>query len=361
MDRLETRNAATSEPPMENLSLPINNQAAMLQLPLEIINLITSNLALHNKAYLSQTCTALRRILLCDWRQEASKLSPEDRFVFWEGIAHNSPNQWFCQKCCELHHVNSSAMQISRHNRLPCGAILRRQINLDGHCIQYHDVQFALKLSRLGNMEQRHFPLMMAPIHTKLKAMSPTHYSTEPKIIDRRFILREEWTVKGRSETYLHWNETVWPQTVRRWTLFQDESISVCPHLGLLDGLYKTRVKKTMISATIQSPSWTTTHRAITDLEDGIALAMELPDQWVFISCPRCPTDCGIIVSEGNKMATIQAWHDFGTEGPSSDISWELHLRRSIYKDWSDQGTNVNYVHGSIRALWLEDDISRRV
>ncbi|KAL6799510.1 hypothetical protein GGI42DRAFT_344018 [Trichoderma sp. SZMC 28013] len=345
---------------MENLLFTINSHATMLQLPLEIVNLITNHLALHDRVYLSQTCTVLRRIMSRDWIQEVSKLSPGDRFAFWEGIAYNSSNHWACNKCCKLHLANSSAMEPGRYNRLPCGAILRRQIILDGCYMQYHDVQFALKLSRLGKMAQRHLEMKMTPIPLGLKAMNNTHYAAEPRIINRRFIFREEWIVKGHQDTFLHWNNNLWPQTIRRWTLFKNECVTVCPHLGLRGGLYKTSVQKRAISDTLQTQSWTTTPRVITDLEDGIGLAMELPGQWVFISCPRCPTDCAIIVSEENKLGTIQAWHDLGTEGPSSDISWEVHLRGNIYEDWIDQGMSVDYAQGSIRALWLEEDIRRQ-
>ncbi|KAL6693731.1 hypothetical protein J3F84DRAFT_396087 [Trichoderma pleuroticola] len=289
-------------PSMKNLSLAANSHASMLQLQLEIINLITDSLALSDKVYLSQTCTALRRIM----------------FAFWEGIAHQSANHWACQNCCELHLANSYALKTLGDNCLPCGFILHGRLNLDGICIDYHHVQFALKLSRLGNMEQTYLEMMMRPFRSiwKHKCMDPIQYTADARIIHERFIFRQEWIVNGHERA---------------------------------------------VSATIQTQSWTTAPRVITDLEDGIGLAMELPGQWVFISCPRCPTDCGIIVSEGNQEATIQSWHDLGTEGPQSDMSSGVHVSAGIYDDWIDQGMEVDYTHGSIRALWLEDDVGRRI
>ncbi|PKK53183.1 hypothetical protein CI102_1598 [Trichoderma harzianum] len=286
---------------MENFSLTVNSHVAMLQVPLEIIYLIADNLCLSDKVYLSQTCTALRRIMFCDWKQAASKLSREDRFAFWEGIAHQSTNHWACQRCCKLHLVNDNTLKTIGDNCPPCGFQLHSPLNLGGCHIDHHHVQFALKLARLGNMEQKHLETMMRP------------------------------------------------------------NITICPHLCLRGGLNYSRAEKRKVSATIQTQSWTTTPRVITDLEDGIDLAIKIPGQWVFISCPRCPTDCGIIVSEGNKEAIIQSWYDLGTEGPHSAVRWGVHVSAGIYDDWIDQGMKVDYTHGSIRALWLEDDIGRQV
>ncbi|KAL7955951.1 hypothetical protein V8C34DRAFT_326715 [Trichoderma compactum] len=332
----------------------------MLQVPQEIIYLIADNLALADKVYLSQTCTALRRIMFCDWRQEASKLSREDMFAFWGGIAPQSPNHWACQKCCKLHLANSSAMEPVRYNRLPCGFKLHRPLKLNGFCIDYHHVQFALKLSRLGNMEQKYQDMMMRPFQSMWKDMDATRYTADARIINERFIFRQEWIVDDREGKYLEWNNNEWPQTIHRWISFRDEDIAICPHLCLRGGLHYSRTEKKDVSATIQTQNWATTPRVITDIEDEDGFAVELPGQWVFISCLRCPTDCGIKVSEGNKETTIQSWHDLGTEG-SQSASWGVHVSAGIYDDCTDQGIKADYTYGSIRALWLEDDVGRQV
>lgn len=79
------------------------------------------------------------------------------------------------------------------------------------------------------------------------------------------------------------------------------------------------------------------------------------PGYWEFISCPRCPTDCGIIVSASQRIATVRAWHDFGTEASPMDISWRVHVATDFTEDWLNGGPRVDYVHGSIRGLWLEN------
>ncbi|KAL7782086.1 hypothetical protein V8C43DRAFT_327470 [Trichoderma afarasin] len=350
------QDSATSVPIMENLSLEVNSHAAMLQVPLEIIYLIADNLGLSDKLFLSQTCTALRRIMLRDWKQEASKLSREDRFAFWEGIAHQSPNHWACQKCCKLHLANGNTLETIGDNCPPCGSKPQRSLYPDGVFIDYHHVQFALKLSRLGNMEQKHLEMMMRQFRSILKFTGPTHYTADARIINERFIFRQEWKADGHEDT-----NKMWSQTITRWTLFRDKNITICPHLCLRGGLNYSRAEKKKVSATIQTQSWTTTPRVITDLEDGLDLAIKLAGQWVFISCPRCPTDCGILVSEGNREATIQSWHDLGTEGPQSATRWAVHVSAGRYNDWIDQGMKVDYTRGSIRAVWLEDDVDRQV
>ncbi|KAM6479311.1 hypothetical protein HDV62DRAFT_399474 [Trichoderma sp. SZMC 28011] len=344
---------ATSVPIMETLSLEVNSHAAMLQVPLEIIYLIADNLGLSDKLFLSQTCTALRRIMFRDWKQEASKLSREDRFAFWEGIAHQSTNHWACQKCCKLHLANGNFLKTIGDNCLPCGFKLPSRLHLDGCFIDYHHVQFALKLSRLGNMEQKHLEMMIKPFRWISKFTGPTHYTADARIINEQFLFRQQWKASGHEDK----KNNMWSQTITRWTLFRERNITICPHLCLRGGLNYSRAEKRKVSATIQTQSWTTTPRVITDLEDGIDLALESSGQWVFISCPRCPTDCGIIISEGNKEATIRSWHDLGTEGPQSATRWGVHVSAGIYDDWIDQGMKVDYTQGSIRALWLENEV----
>ncbi|KAL6788601.1 hypothetical protein J3E68DRAFT_439714 [Trichoderma sp. SZMC 28012] len=346
------RDPATSMHIMENLSLEVNSHAAMLQVPLEIIYFIADNLMLSDKLFLSQTCTALRRIMFRDWKQEASKLSREDRFAFWEGIAHQSTNHWACQKCCKLHLANGNTLKTIGEYCPPCGFKLP-SLYLNGCFIDYLHVQFALKLSRLGNMEQKHLKMMMRPFRSISKFMGPTQYTADARIINQQFLFRQEWKAGGYEDKY----NKMWSQTITRWTLFRERNITICPHLCLRGGLNYSRAEKRKVSATIQTRSWTTPPRVITDLEDGIDLAIKIPGQWVFISCPRCPTDCGIIVSKGNKEATIQSWHDLGTEGPQSVLRWGVHVSAGIYDDWIDQGMKVDYTHGSIRALWLEDEV----
>ncbi|KAL7781766.1 hypothetical protein V8C37DRAFT_398117 [Trichoderma ceciliae] len=98
--------------------------AALLRLPLDILFLITDNLALHNKFLLSHTCKALRQIIFQDWDIKVSQLSFEDQIEFWVGLAYTLPNRWVCLKCCKLHPINTldvpPAFRSLRYRDVPC-------------------------------------------------------------------------------------------------------------------------------------------------------------------------------------------------------------------------------------------------
>ncbi|KAM0254597.1 hypothetical protein ACHAQJ_006633 [Trichoderma viride] len=322
-----------------------NNDAAILQLPLDIVLLIVDCLALHDKFLLSQSCKTFRRTVLYDWEAEISNLSLRDELRFWAGLAYIFPSHWACPKCRKLHRIHFSELptvSIPKLRRTLCGTDLSRgRFTENGYSIQYYHIQFALKLSRLGNVNQQYLAaLMKTYTHTTTSSMEPLtkSYTAEPKILNKRFILREEWNVSNILNS--------------SYSLIQDNRLRIplCPHLRIICGGLSFSRKCKRVFARLAGAM-----DAVTRLEDGVESALECPGQWKYISCPRCPTDCDIRISADLTFATIRAWHDFGIEGSPMDIGWRAHVETRSYKDWLEQGPRLDYPHGSIRKLWLAD------
>ncbi|KAH6603232.1 hypothetical protein Trco_008007 [Trichoderma cornu-damae] len=150
------------------------------------------NLEFHDRFLLSQTCTALRHITFRNWSVEINHLSPEQEHVFWAGLAYASPRHWACPKCRKLHRIDKSdtpTMHASRQQLLPCKADLSRGITLGpGYSIQHHHIQFALKLSRLGNAHQEYLDPRHPRARSNCNLASPQSES-EQHCPEKRFIL----------------------------------------------------------------------------------------------------------------------------------------------------------------------------
>lgn len=335
-----------------------NKKAAILQLPVDILFLIANNLALHDKFLLSHTCKALRRVILQDWDIELSRLSFEDQFGFWVGLAYTLPNRWACLKCCQLHPIDTSDVPVDfvrvRYRTVPCSLEHSRGIEVEQYSVQYYHMQFAFKLSRLGNVYQQYLAALMQTYtrtYTEYSLIWPLEesYTAEPRIIHKRFILREEWNISNNTNTAL--------------PLFPDQlhcRIPVCPHVEIAGGLVRSRrVKELSINCVVYRSSMSLREGSIlikenTLLEDSIALAYGSPGQWIFNSCLHCPTDFAVMISTDERKATVRAWHDFGTEGSPLDAGWKAHVKEP-WAHWVDVGPYVDYPHGSIRELWPED------
>lgn len=92
--------------------------------------------------------------------------------------------------------------------------------------------------------------------------------------------------------------------------------------------------------------------KEFTMVEDGISSALRCPGKWIYNSCLRCLTEFGVMVSPDQRKVTIQAWHNFGMEGSPMDISWKVNVADKEYQ-LVTMSPYLDYIHGSIRELWL--------
>lgn len=326
-----------------------NRDAAILQLPTDILFLVADNLALHDKFFLSQTCQALRHIMFRDWDSEISRLSFNDKLRFWTGLACTLPSYWACAKCCKLHLINTSDTPTSLilgWQYPSCGADLSRgDFIRQGYSVQHHHIQIALKLSRLRNKHEKYFAALMDTYtytSENFTTLFIRSFTAEPRIINKRFILHEEWNIRNDTSVIS--------------PLFQHNDISVCPHLCVYGGgLECSFTWKRIVRRLARQRNKNREFKEIIQLENGILSAFKSPGEWICISCPRCPTDCQIKASTDGRTATIRAWHDFGVEGSPMDTGWSVHVKSGGNKDWLYQEPSLDYAHGSIRNLWLAD------
>ncbi|KAF3075689.1 hypothetical protein CFAM422_001909 [Trichoderma lentiforme] len=265
-----------------------NPSAVILQLPLDLVFLITDQLALHDKFLLSHTY----------WAIEVSRLSFEDQIGFWAGLAYTLPNRWACLKCCHLHPIDTSDVPraywaISARD-VPCTVDMSRGVEIEAYSVQHYHVQFALKLSRLGNIHRRYLKALMKPYTCTSKSPIPTlteSYTAEPRIINKRFILRED--------------------TIPNFPDEHDLFPSVCPHMDMMyGGPARSRLWKESSIYQMAHMADNNKHvllKEVTLLEEDITSACESPGQWIFNSCLHCATDFAVMISTDEREGTIQA------------------------------------------------------
>ncbi|KAL6807977.1 hypothetical protein GGI42DRAFT_340976 [Trichoderma sp. SZMC 28013] len=323
----------------------VNKMDSFSQLPPELFRLIISKLGLNDEFVLSQTGRGLRGVFSRNWDEALARLSSEDRSRFWAGLASICPEHWACPKCFRLHRADTSDTP-NTPQEPPCGArISLRRISLGGYSLRLNHMQIALKLSRIGNLHQEFLASLMTPhrfsVSTKFKFQSrfTETYTATPRIINGRFILREEWVITDEGNV--------------AWPLLHHVTIPSCPHLCVFgkgienSKLWKRRGGRLTRQANPDA-------REILLLERSIENAIERKGVSFICSCPRCPTDYAVIVSRSAMMATIEAWHDFGGEGSPMDTGWNLHVRNPGVSDWIDQGPRSGHVEGSIKKLWID-------
>lgn len=301
----------------------------ILDLPAEVILLITDQLDRHDQFFLSQTCRPLRRLVGCDWEREMDRLSMAEKLDFWTGLAYNLPDRWACADCCRLHAVDSS--DTPRAPRAPCHPHLSRGIGKH-YSIQHYHIQLALKYHRLGKSHQKQLGRLMAPYasHSSLGSTLKKAYTAEPKIVNGRFVLREEWVFRDRIGRI--------PRQVLNYYC-----VMLCPHLLLSPIRPRSGdVPPSRWASQILCPAM--------EFEQLVTAAFHAPGVDVYGSCHRCPTDYAILCTDPRTIS-FRAWHDFGSHGSSQDLSWRAHVWTS--ENTPTGGLTLHHVPGSIRDLFL--------
>ncbi|KAL6836715.1 hypothetical protein J3E69DRAFT_361974 [Trichoderma sp. SZMC 28015] len=322
----------------------INEMHPLYQLPPEIFSMIINNLGLHDEFALSQTSRGLRDVFRRHWEREISQLPSNDRSRFWAGLAFNFPDHWACPQCCRMHPMDESDTPTSPQNP-PCGADLSlRMINPGGYSLQQNHIQSTLKLSRMGNSHQNYLDSLMRP-HKHIRTMEfmfePSFtetYTARPRIINGRFILRREWVITDECH-------------IMR-PLFDHITIPGCPHMNVFgNGIMHSKWWKRTGAAMAQQGNPRLRENII--LEQAIENAIIYEGCGIICSCPRCPADFEVKVSEDMLTATIRAWHDFGGEGAPVDTGWDAHVKTPGLSDWLYDELRFGHTPGSIEKLWV--------
>ncbi|RSL66589.1 hypothetical protein CEP54_003697 [Fusarium duplospermum] len=181
--------------------------------------------------------------------------------------------------------------------------------------LQHRNVQRALKLSRLGNLDKGQMEMLnqltrphraSLQNHWTIMGTVRCEYAGYPKIVQGRFLLLSVWTYDER-------NGPISRQNIG--------SLSICRHQRL-DG-YRVA------------------------LGSALEMALQRPRTAVDSFCAKCPLDFSVNFSP--KRTTVHAWHDFGPEGTPLDPSWRVHFLGGL--DYH-HGLTVGHAEGSVREMY---------
>ncbi|KAK1853514.1 f-box domain containing protein [Colletotrichum chrysophilum] len=172
-----------------------DQKAKILQLPVELVLMITGELPLHARFLLSRTCIALRVLTARDCNEAIVRLKFQKRYDFWFEVAYSLPDYWPCKVCCRLHRMDTS--DLPQHGSVPsCQKGEVREFDCL-YKLRLTHVLLALKLSRRGDVNQEYLRKMMAPFTLRKGALmnrSLHRYQATPKVVNGRFLLKTEWT-----------------------------------------------------------------------------------------------------------------------------------------------------------------------
>lgn len=295
----------------------------LVDLPDELILMITDHLALEDKFLLSHTCRAMYRQLSCQWTQRFNRLSPSEKADFLLAIAYHRADRWFCANCCALHATNMRDGPLTRNARACVKQSRRGPLGL--YFLEHHHVQLAVKLTRL-RADRAYLARLVCPSSTTLESSTSVFtYFSKPKVVAGRFVLFEKMAIISTSGPLARSD-------------VEEVAIMICPH-SALSGSYPPHQRSV---ARYLCPS--------KELDKTTARALKLPGQEMHGGCEHCPTDFSVLFAASHKELHFCVWHDFGTYGPPSDPYWSSQV-------WTDQPQDdapiLRRTLGSSRDLYL--------
>ncbi|KAI1499282.1 hypothetical protein F5X99DRAFT_430791 [Biscogniauxia marginata] len=223
-------------------------------------------------------------------------------------------------------------------------------VNYRPVAIDYRHVQLALKYTRTQSCKyQGYLQALLRPRHgmsfrpsdtpywgsssSESSRLLKAKYSFCPKIItgpdgQLRFLLLSTWRYK-----YKHRGIAITRETLG--------TLAICPHASFCDDFSQSRH-----------------YGHIEVLESAVDEALEKAqndqhnDAEVVGACPRCPTDFAVRAT--TEYVEVCAWHDIGTEGFPTDLSWRIHVMRlDVWvQNFDCLGPVVQHYPGSIRTLF---------
>ncbi|TDZ19314.1 hypothetical protein Cob_v007639 [Colletotrichum orbiculare MAFF 240422] len=302
---------------------------SILRLPNELILEVLDHLELHDLFILSQTCRALRALAWRDWNLALGRMPSTRRAHFLPGIAFVRPNDWVCGRCGRLHavdkrdvpwsgwHIRGSLPPCYRETGIKCGYVYE---------LRFAHVQMAIKLSRMGNVNQTYLGRIMKPYSderdSSVYSTLLLHTRAAPKIVAERFLLHAEYEYRDNTAS-------VSPDALRLK--------KICPHMMIWP------------SRNTRSNSLTR-DLGLEGLSDAVHLAFDRPGQEITGHCNRCPTDYTVVAAPG--LLTIRAWHDLGPYTSLPDERWTVHIRS--HDNQPSEGPAVHHNPGTVRDAYVK-------
>lgn len=304
---------------------------AILKLPDEILLEIIDHLALHDEFLLSQTCRTFRRLTQRNWRLDFPQFSYPTQINFWTGLAYVLPNHWICGPCCKLHVINRWDRPEVNALAPPCQQ--QYDLNFDAiYPLRHTHVQLALKLTRMGSVNQSYLEYIMSPFTTE-KTSSPYHrlrltYYATPKVVAERFLLQ----VKREFRDSI---AAVFPTELRLE--------HICPHMIIMPSEPQINRQRSQILG-------------LDGLSKDVHFAFASFGREFTGHCKRCPTDYTVLAHPG--MVTIYSWHDLGSHRSPYSQQWTVHIRTRHNRFFD--GPLVHHHPGTIRDRYLEGSVDGR-
>ncbi|KAM4066366.1 hypothetical protein HRG_000475 [Hirsutella rhossiliensis] len=299
----------------------------LLQLPVELILLISDHLPRPNQMVFSQTCSPLRNIL--HYRLSLN-LHCQDPFMglsrgalleYLICMGRQNPNVWLCETCRRLHKVTEC--EIGRGRRA-CMSWARRAISCPGMLIYYHHVQLALKYNRIGGNDPKcrgRLQSLLAPHHHDAWYLDQpdrlsNRFSSVCKIVEGNFILMSVWECEQRDADI----------PVSRRSI---GALSICSHQ--------------FFSYAMDSETVRATRRYNDALASAIVEALRNPDGGeVTGACHQCATDFAV---EGSpQRMKLRTWRNLGPEGSPLNPEWKSQVNYMTLRR--------NNQPGAVRAMY---------
>lgn len=280
---------------------------------------IIKNLDLLDEFRLSQTCRAIRGFAQRDWKLALHRLSHTEQVEFLTGLAYTLPNHWVCGLCGKLHEIDKQDIPRASYHEPPIVCRPKNRLTFDlYYSLQHNHIQLALKLIRMGPVNQEYLEKIISPVTIQTNMLRSTqvqlHHCATPMIIGERFFLQVE-------------REFTADPALLTPSRFSWED--VCPHLDA------------------------TFHRKFSQ---NIYLAFESLGLEFTGHCERCPTDYSILITTGKVR--ISSWHDFGPYSSPLHEQWRVHL--CCKRVLNNAAPTVYRNPGSIRDTYLKGIVNKR-
>ncbi|EFX04848.1 hypothetical protein CMQ_5110 [Grosmannia clavigera kw1407] len=278
----------------------------LLTLPPNIFCRVCDYLPWSAKELMSRTCTLMRQRLHKACKMVVGGMNREEHILYQNDISKTLPLHVVCADCARLHRATLGDVPIVcyRSPNRTCPAKLmalpRAPFLCIGYCLEYHHVQLALKLRRLGLFPD-HVNRIMQPYYLRNSDQN-TYTSIEA-------FIRPILTVHESQPSFLVFKAVEFIEFGATYTTSLSpgtlQCLTICPHSSLA-----SRDPASMRSNAI--------YQAIADARMGLFTRRNY-------SCALCPTDVSVHTLPGRLR--IYAWHDFGQEGISPvDNAWRVHV-----------------------------------
>ena len=317
----------------------------LLQLPTDLVLLISQELPPFSRVLLSQICCALREVL---GHLSVVSLSRDRRLEYLATLARDLPDQWVCEVCVTLHRMNDLDIPTApEHMTCPRGwqtwllgayGIPLTQSWQDAGRVRldHRHIQLALKCIRLQkHCYHSYVQKLLVPYHNDNFAACG-YPSTQPKPLMAEYSVYPR-VVLGRDGNLRYLTLSVWKYYRNHQPVSLDALgyFNICPHLFLRPDLPPQP------------------HHPLDTLGRAINAALRSRNGAKQSgACPRCPTDFSVQAS--SDRAKLLVWQDLGSEGSPMDLAWRSHVFdiRKAARNFRSMGMTLGHARGSVRTLY---------